>query len=82
MLTILGCGRGYSVLEVVSAMEAVSGQEIPTQLVCRRAGDVGVCVAKPDKAEQELGWKAEKSLETCCQDIWRFLERGKQALMV
>lgn len=74
VLTTAGCGRGYSVLDVVSAMETVSRRKIPTQLVCRREGDVGSCVAKPDKAEEELGWKAEKTLDQCCQDIWRFLE--------
>jgi UDP-glucose 4-epimerase len=69
-----GTGRGHSVLEVVSAMEKVSNHRIPTRLVNRRLGDVGFCVAKSSKAEQELGWKAEKSLHTCCKDIWSFLE--------
>lgn len=71
----LGTGRGYSVLDLVNAMEQVSQQKIPTQLVGRRAGDVGSCVAKASRAEEELGWRTEKSLETCCRDVWRFLER-------
>lgn len=71
----LGTGTGHSVLEVVAAMESVCQRKIPTQLVGRRAGDVGMCVAKPSRAEEELGWRTEKSLETCCRDVWRFLER-------
>lgn len=71
----LGSGRGQSVLEVVAAMEEVSQQKIPTQIVDRREGDVGMCVAKASRAEIELGWRTEKSLETCCRDVWRFLER-------
>jgi UDP-glucose 4-epimerase len=71
----LGSGQGYSVLDVVEAMEKVSLQKIPTKLVGRREGDVGMCVAKAGRAQEELGWKTEKNLQNCCQDIWRFLER-------
>ena len=71
----LGSGRGYSVLEVVAAMESVSQQSIPIQLVGRREGDVGSCVARVGKVEMALGWKTEKTLEACCRDVWRFLER-------
>jgi UDP-glucose 4-epimerase len=75
----LGTGTGHSVLEVVAAMEKVSNRKIPTQLVGRRDGDVGVCVAKPSRAQEELGWRTEKSLETCCRDVWRFLELDRVA---
>jgi UDP-glucose 4-epimerase len=71
----LGTGKGYSVLDLVNAMERVSQQKIPTQLVGRREGDVGSCVAKASRAQEELGWRTEKSLDTCCRDVWRFLER-------
>ncbi|KAH7383584.1 hypothetical protein BKA64DRAFT_629311 [Cadophora sp. MPI-SDFR-AT-0126] len=71
----LGSGRGQSVLELVAAMEEVSQRKIPIQIVGRREGDVGMCVAKVTRAEIELGWRTEKSLETCCRDVWRFLER-------
>ena len=71
----LGSGQGYSVLDVVAAMEQVSHQKIPTKLVSRREGDVGMCVAKAGRAQRELGWRTEKDLQTCCRDIWRFLER-------
>lgn len=71
----LGSGRGSSVLEVVDAMEKVCGRKIPTQIVGRREGDVGMCVAKARRAEKELGWKTEKTLDECCIDVWRFLER-------
>ncbi|TVY84661.1 UDP-glucose 4-epimerase [Lachnellula suecica] len=70
----LGSGRGHSVLDLVAAMEQVSQRKIPTQLVGRREGDVGMCVAKAGRAQEELGWRTEKTLETCCRDVWRFLE--------
>jgi len=75
----LGSGRGHSVLEVVAAVEKVFQRKIPTQLICRRAGDVGICVAKSNKAEEELGWRAERSLETCCRDIWRYLALAEKS---
>jgi len=73
----LGTGRGQSVLDVVGAVESVSSSTIPIRVVDRRDGDVGICVAMPKRAEVELDWKAEKSLETCCRDICNFLDRMK-----
>lgn len=69
----LGSGKGHSVLEVVAAMEVASGKQISVQPMGRRDGDIGVCIAEPSRAEAELQWRTEKSLETCCQDICRFL---------
>jgi len=78
----LGSGRGSSVLEVVDAMEQVCGRKIPTKIVGRREGDVGSCVAKARRAEEELGWKTEKTMEMCCRDVWRFLERVSREALV
>lgn len=69
----LGSGKGHSVLEVVAAMEVASGKQIAVQPMGRRDGDVGVCIAEPSRAEAELHWRTEKTLEKCCQDICHFL---------
>lgn len=69
----LGSGKGHSVLELVAAMEVASGKQISVQLMGRRDGDVGVCIAEPSRAEAELHWRTEKTLEKCCQDICHFL---------
>ncbi|MCB4205185.1 NAD-dependent epimerase/dehydratase family protein, partial [Deferribacterales bacterium Es71-Z0220] len=51
LLTVnLGTGRGYSVLEVVSAFEDASGCKIPYEIVGRRPGDVAQCFADPSNA--------------------------------
>ncbi|MGU3472557.1 UDP-glucose 4-epimerase GalE [Paenibacillus sp. D51F] len=68
----LGTGTGYSVLQLVHAFEKIAGCNVPYQLVDRRPGDVAVSYADPRKAEQELGWKAEKDLEAMCADAWRW----------
>jgi UDP-glucose 4-epimerase len=70
----LGTGDGQSVKEIVSAMHAYSGKEIPTQEVGRRAGDVGIVVADPTRAATELEWRTERTVEDCCQDLCRFLK--------
>lgn len=68
----LGTGKGYSVLEVVSAFEQASGRRIPHAIVDRRPGDIASCYANPEKAEKELGWRAEKGIEDMCVDSWRW----------
>ena len=68
----LGTGKGCSVLELVRAFEKVNNLTIPFKIAPRREGDVAVCYACADKAEQELGWKAEKTIEDMCRDAWRW----------
>ncbi|KAF5617263.1 UDP-glucose 4-epimerase [Fusarium sp. NRRL 25303] len=70
----IGTGTGQTVYEVVEAMKAASGREIPVLKVGRRQGDVGVCVADPGRAMTQLGWKPQKTLLDSCQDLCRFLE--------
>ncbi|KAL4902075.1 hypothetical protein BDW74DRAFT_187051 [Aspergillus multicolor] len=71
----LGTGTGHSVYEVVQELEAASGRSIPVRVVGRRDGDVGVCVAVPDRAQRELGWRAERGLREACADTWGYLKR-------
>jgi UDP-glucose 4-epimerase len=68
----LGTGRGYSVLELVSAFEKVTGIKIPYKIVGRRLGDVAICYADPTKAKEELGWVATRGIEEMCRDAWRW----------
>ncbi len=68
----LGTGTGYSVLDLVHTFSAVTGKEIPYEFVGRRPGDVAICYANPKKAEQILGWRAEKDLKQMCKDSWKW----------
>jgi UDP-glucose 4-epimerase len=68
----LGTGRGYSVLELVSAFEKVTGIKIPYKIVGRRPGDVAICYADSTKAKEELGWVATRGIEEMCRDAWRW----------
>uniref|UniRef100_A0A8D0G652 UDP-glucose 4-epimerase n=1 Tax=Sphenodon punctatus TaxID=8508 RepID=A0A8D0G652_SPHPU len=68
----LGTGSGYSVLQMVKAMEKASSKEIKYKITARREGDVASCYANPALAEQELAWKAAFSLDKMCEDLWRW----------
>lgn len=68
----LGTGQGYSVIEMVKAIEKASGKEIPYQIVARRPGDIATCFADPAFALQEIDWKAEYGLEDMAEDTWRW----------
>ncbi|UPQ89866.1 UDP-glucose 4-epimerase GalE [Vibrio sinaloensis] len=74
----LGTGNGSSVLEMVKAFEAASGKTIPYQIAARRPGDIAECWANPQKAQNELGWKATRSLEQMTEDTWRWQSQNPQ----
>jgi len=74
----LGTGRGYSVLEMISAFEKASGQKISYEITDRRPGDIAECYADPTKAERELGWKAERGIDDMCKDTWRWQSKNPQ----
>lgn len=70
----LGTGVGTSVLQLVNAFERVNGVKVAYEVVKRREGDVACSFADPSKAEEELDWKAELTLEEMLEDVWRFCE--------
>lgn len=72
----LGTGRGYSVLEMISAFEKVSGRKIPYRTIDRRPGDIAECYADPSKAEKDLGWRTERGIEDMCVDTWRWQKQN------
>lgn len=74
----LGTGQGYSVLEMLQAMEKVCQQKLSFEIVARRAGDIATCYADPGFAEKEIGWKAERNLDMMAEDTWRWQQNNPQ----
>ena len=72
----LGTGIGYSVLEMVAAFSKACGRELPYVVGPRRPGDIATCYASAEKAEKELGWKAEYDLEKMCRDHWNWQKQN------
>ncbi|RYY80801.1 MAG: UDP-glucose 4-epimerase GalE [Moraxellaceae bacterium] len=68
----LGTGQGQSVQQIVQTFEQVTGISIPYQIAPRRAGDIAAFWANANKAQNELGWKAQYSLDTMIKDLWNW----------
>ena len=72
----LGTGKGYSVLDIIQAFEAVSNLSIPYQIKPRRSGDVAIYLADPSRAHQEIAWYAQRDLSTMMADAWRWQQHN------
>lgn len=68
----IGTGRGLSVLELIHAFESATGVKLNYQIVGRRAGDIEQVWADPSYANNELGWKAETSIEDTLRSAWNW----------
>ncbi|MGY1895398.1 UDP-glucose 4-epimerase GalE [Nocardia gipuzkoensis] len=71
----LGSGTGFSVREVISACERVTGLPIAAQDAPRRPGDPATLIASSARAIAELGWRPEHNdLDKIVTDAWNFLQ--------
>ena len=77
----LGTGIGYSVLDMVKALSAASGRQIPYRIAERRAGDVAACYAEPGQGPTPVGMdSAERGLQQMCEDAWRWQQGNPTGL--
>jgi UDP-glucose 4-epimerase len=51
-----GYGVGYSVLEIIKAVEKAAGKPVNRRMAPRRAGDPAAIVAASDRIKAEMGW--------------------------
>lgn len=67
----LGTGTGTSVLEIVNAVERVSGKRVKRSVGPRRPGDPPALVASAEKAARLLGWRPHHSdIDTIIESAW------------
>ena len=71
----LGTGRGLSVLEILNTFIQVTGVDVPYEIVGRREGDIEQVWAKPDRANNVLGWKADTPIEEVLLSAWRWEQK-------
>ncbi len=74
----LGSQEGYSVRQVFTVAQQVTGKEIPFEVVSRRPGDVPVLVASSAKIKRELGWRPTRTLEDMIRDAWEWFKAHPQ----
>lgn len=68
----VGTGQGNTVLELIQTFEEVNGIKLNYTIGPRRAGDVEKIYAQVDKVNNDMGWRAEKTLAEGLQDAWRW----------
>jgi UDP-glucose 4-epimerase len=66
----VGTGNGVSVLELVESFERVNELKLNYKIAPRRPGDVVAIWADTTLANEELGWKAERSLDDTLRSAW------------
>jgi len=74
----LGTGRGSTVFDIIKAFSKAVGRDLPYKVTDRRAGDVLDLTSNPTRANKELGWKATRSMEDACADLWRWTENNPE----
>jgi len=74
----LGTGNGVSTLEIVKAFEKANSLKLNYKIVGRREGDIEAIWADPTLANEELGWRAERTLEQTLQSAWNWEQKRKK----
>ena len=74
----LGAGKGYSVLELVTAFERLNNVKIPYCIKPRREGDLAAYWADASKAKKLLGWQTELELDDMVRDSWAWQSANPQ----
>jgi len=69
----VGTGTGYSVMQVLQAVEKVTGRKVPFRIGPRRAGDPAALVANSDKLQKILHWRPKYTvLADIVATAWQF----------
>jgi UDP-glucose-4-epimerase GalE len=77
----VGTGTGYSVREVIRAVEAVTGHTVPQVVGARRAGDPPVLVANSERLQRALNWSPRfTDLREIVGSAWEFANRQPAAV--
>ena len=74
----LGTGKGSTVFDMIKAFSKAVGRDLKYEVAPRRAGDVLDLTANVTRANQELPWKAQRTLEDACEDLWRWTMNNPQ----
>jgi len=63
---------------VIETLSLIAQRSIKIAICPRRPGDLGCVVCSADKAEKELGWKAERGIVEMCRDLvnWQAVSQG------
>lgn len=74
----VGTGKGSSVMEVIKSFEKMSGKKLNYKIAGRRQGDITAAYANTDKANTELNWRAEASLDQAILSAWEWEKKIRE----
>ncbi len=72
----LGTGKGSTVFQMIESFSRAVGRDVPYSVVGRRDGDVLDLTANAARANEELGWRAELSVDDACADLWNWTTKN------
>lgn len=74
----VGTGKGQTVMEVLGAVEEVTGKRVPYKIAARREGDPTELVADSTRLRKQLGWEPQRSeIHEIVQDAWAYFQSSK-----
>jgi UDP-glucose 4-epimerase len=68
----LGTGNGFSVMEIITTFNKVSGEQLNYEIGPKREGDVSEIYSNTQKATFDLKWKPEETIETMLKSAWNW----------
>ncbi|BDS15495.1 UDP-glucose 4-epimerase GalE [Aureispira anguillae] len=74
----VGIGQGVSVLELITAFNKATGQELKYNIGPRRSGDVSSIYSDYSKAKQQLGWSPQYTVDEILASAWKWYQKGYQ----
>ena len=78
----LGTGKGTTILELLNTYIKVNKLNVPYIITGRKEDDVEEIYCDCSKAENNIGWKAKKTLEEMCLSAWNYQCKNKPSLIV
>ncbi len=79
----LGLGYGFSVLEIIDAVERATGLSVPVKVGERRAGDPAALLSDPSEAADVLGWSPRyRDIDDIVRTAWSWHQRAAKSDLV
>lgn len=76
----LGSEKGASVMDIIHAVQEVSGKSVPFELAARRPGDPAKLIASSSMAKNLLNWEPVHSgIKTLVDTTWNAYQKNKNA---
>ena len=71
----VGCGKGFSIYEIIESIKKVTNMQLLTSVVKRRDGDPDILISNIDNAKKLLGWQPKYSdINLIIYDSWKWYQ--------